>query len=225
MSDDERTAILDALYSRWDELPRIYQHHRKRVDEVVTCDYDLNETVRDYFASGQAALEQALGDVVISLQEHAALSRVFTAFHAYAIDLYSDCCVGFMAKLQHPLGEEAAAYDIEAYLCRAEQVRDDLMRRQGEVSKWFELALDARGLPHPTSTAGTLRFAVSDGLVDQQTALLVGCYFEVFTKVVEVLEFGLEEIAAGLAEVVGMAPEEVERLRRSDGPTDDLDAC
>ena len=198
MADILRRKAERMLSVRYEEFENLYLRHRQAAETLVHESELFTPITLGHFAAGQAALEAAWNDGVISWKEHAWLLQGFTAMMSHSVYYFSECDAGFRVDVSPPLKILTEPELAEAYLTAASTSRADIESRPGDVGLFFQLAFFDNELlasPYRLDATGTTLWAKHrKGLGSRRTAELE-VYFVVMHILVEQFDLGLPEIA------------------------------
>lgn len=224
LPDRLRRRAKRVLSARYEEFEDLYLRHRRAVETLVHESKLFTPVTLGHFAAGQAALEMAWHDGVISREEHAWLLQAFTAMMSHSVDYFSDCDAGFKVDVNPPLAmltepELAAIYMTAACTCRA-----DIKRRADDVRLFFELAFFDNELlasPFRLDATGTILWAKHRRELGERRAAELEVFFVAMHILVEQFDLGLPEIADYLEHELKRHAENGEQASLAESETED----
>ena len=224
MVDRLRRRAKRMLSARYEEFEDLYLSHRQLAETLVHESERFTPVTLGHFAAGQAALEMAWHDGVISREEHAWLLQAFTAMMSYSVDYFSDCDAGFKVDVSPPLAMLTEPELAEAYLTAACAFRADIENRLADVGLFFELAFFDNELlasPYRLDATGTLLWAKHRRGLGERRAAELEVFFVAMHILVEQFDLGLPEIADYLEHELKRHAEDGEQASRTESETED----
>lgn len=212
------------LSARYEEFEDLYLSHRQLAKTLVHESELFTPVTLGHFAAGQAALEAAWNDGVISWKEHAWLLQGFTAMMSHSVDYFSDGDAGFKVDVSPPLKMLTEPELAEAYLTAACTCRADIKRRADDVRLFFELAFFDNELlasPYRLDATGTLLWAKHRRGLGERRAAELEVFFVAMHILVEQFDLGLPEIADYLEHELRRHAEDGEQSSLTESETED----
>ena len=198
MADRPRRRAKRLLTARYEEFEDLYLRHRQEAETLIHESERFTPITLAHFAAGQAALEAAWNDGVISWQEHAWLLQGFTAMRSHTVDYFSECDAGFKVDVSPPLKVLAEPELAEAYLAAVHTCRAEIESRPGDAGLFFELAHFQHELlasPYRLDATGIILWAKHRKELKRRRAAELEVYFVVMHILVEQFDLGLPDIA------------------------------
>jgi hypothetical protein len=201
VADRLRKRARRMLEARYEEMEGLYLWHREAAERLIHESERFTPITLAHFAAGQASLEAAWVDRVISGNEHAWLLQVHTAIVSHSVDDYSECDAGFDVEISPPFGMLTEPDAVQPYLAVARAARSEATSRRTalvmiyKAAEWMHEPLAS---PYRVTATATILWAKSRAWLGRQTASRLDVYFEAMHILVEQLELGLPEIAGWL---------------------------